>query len=475
MAARKKAQAIAPELGAVLAAPRSLEARRTLAAARTTAGDPHGEHIALSCDLVEARGAATRALRRRAAALYQAHRDAWHAEWALDGFSSLRLFGGLPAEVVIGKGPALPRLGPVLEASPITQATFHDTALGAIQKTLAQPFAERLDTLAFRLAATASPEAWAALFRPLPALRTLRFFHTSLRGEPLARVLAGLAGLTTLSGAFDAEVLANWPHRRGLQHLAAPTLRPAALERAELAITRLGAATFEDDGVTTLPPLTALRVTHGLAASAALWERLPALAELGLPTMGEYPDALRELLVSAPIWEQLDLLDLGCGTATTEHLSHAVLPRCQRLTRLRVRHAPSLAAAIAKLPALTELTVDSRELRGSTPCRLDDASLKALADAIPPTLRRLELHGTFGVEGVRALLGCTGLEEVHLGSARFDRAAVEALLALPSLSRIETLNCDASVAPGIDTAGVYLGPPPDVIGPQRAPIFSHEP
>jgi uncharacterized protein (TIGR02996 family) len=101
-----------------------------------------------------------------------------------------------------------------------------------------------------------------------------------------------------------------------------------------------------------------------------------------------------------------------------------------------------------RLPALASLDVG--------PCSLTDEGARALADALPPTLRTLKVRGdpghsrtksVLGLAGVRALASApalSGLGHLDLTWNRSGYAGVESLAASPFLSNLTTLVLDGS-------------------------------
>ena len=484
MAPRKKlAFDVNPSLAAVLHAPDDLEARARYAAHLRAAGSPLGDYVELSAAIVSARPPERFTLVEQAEALWRSHGAEWLADWARPSFQTLRLYAGLPRELGFGKTkPSLPDVARVIGTTPVTELRFRDTALGTVKPVLAMTGSERMRALSFSL--RPGPGLVAALAQhSWPQLKELAFGITPPGDPELAAMLAVMPSLERLDGAFGIAALSSWPGVAQLRHLrASGWLSTAHLCKIPgLALESLGAAMLSADDPGPFPTVRTLALSAAGGLHPGLLAPFPNLAQLTLPVppRGDFEEDLLQDLAAAPIWEQLESFRFGGVAGSVAWMGRRVLPRCGRLRSLSVRSSPALPEVLASLASLESLAIDSSQLSDNPPCPVDDALLARLAPRLSPRLRELTVYGDFGIDGVRALVAAAppALERVCLSSRRFDVECVEALLSLGSVTRIELVNYDVQSLASLraESRGRFLGPKAGMVGPQRAPFWSHEP
>ena len=483
MPTRKKlAFDVDPSLAAVLDAPDDLEARARHAAHLRAAGSPLGDYVELSAAIVSARPPERFALVERAEALWRSHGTEWLAGWARPSFETLRLHAGLPRELGFGKNkPSLPDVARVIATTPVTALRFRDTALGTLKPVLAMTGSERMRALSFSLRPGAGVIA-ALAQHPWPRLTELAFGVTPPTDAELAAMLAVMPSLERLDGAFGIGALSSWPGVAQLQHLrSSGSLSTAHLTQIPgLAVESLGAAMLSAEDRGPFPTVRSLALSAAGGLRRGLLPPFPGLIRLTLPVpgRGDFDEELLEELAEAPVWEQLESFRFGGVAGSVAWMGQRVLPRCGRLRSLSVRSSPALPEVLASLASLESLSIDSSQLRDNPPCPVDDALLARIAPSLSPRLRELTILGDFGIDGVRALVAAAPpeLERVCLSSRRFDAECVEALRSLGSVTHIELVAYDFESFARLSAAsrGRFLGPKAGMVGPQRAPIWSHE-
>jgi uncharacterized protein (TIGR02996 family) len=134
----------------VLEHPDDDAARLVFADLLSEQGDPRGEFIALQCAAATGRGEAADEARSSADRLLEEHASKWVPGVPSDRFV-VHFERGFVAEVRVFNPDALPEVGAIVRAEPVTRLTFLSTRLVDVAQIGAWPEAQRLRSLSLHL------------------------------------------------------------------------------------------------------------------------------------------------------------------------------------------------------------------------------------------------------------------------------------------------------------------------------------
>lgn len=435
-------------IDAVLAAPYDLGARIEYA---TQLDTPLGEYIAMATELVTLEPPSYFEVANRAEALYRKHRATWKPTWGMPD-AKVNLFAGMPARVEIDgrKKPDLAKVGKVIAGQPVT--TFDGRELGVAQLKKIVTLLGRVRELKLQ-----SDQRMGLIDKlgkqTFPHLESLSLDRIELGDDEVIDVLDRMPNVTRISGLFRPTV-PKWSRAARLRHVGGTSVWTRTLH--QLAATSVAAANLVVDEGGDFPDVRALRVG---VTSASKWLTLfPNLTSLGF----EMYDDDHEVLKASAVWDRLERLDLE--TRDPELVAwfvKTILPRCKALRSLSIIAVPKLRAVLERMPRLEQLRVT-----------IDDPAIE-VTDLLPPTVRTLQVGNEVGSLVALAKRGLP-LEYLAVSTGSIDLESIRALVRVPTLKKIET----AARLPkldGVDGNGRRLGPPVNLMGPQREPVWGYEP